>query len=64
MPNSKRCPPCPEPDNCFCDQTVRFQEEIEGRPQTPEAYIEGRWPPGTPGRSAVLSFWRWRKRME
>lgn len=30
-PEHRRCPPCPEPGDCYCDQAIRFQQEIEAR---------------------------------
>ena len=30
-----RCPPCPTPDACYCDEALRLQEEFEGRASYP-----------------------------
>ena len=43
-PEHRRCPPCPEPDNCYCDGAVRLQEGIESR--SLGVCVGATWEPG------------------
>ena len=39
------CPPCPTPDDCYCDQALALQEKWEGRRRGSQIRMEGSQPP-------------------